>query len=525
MDPRWNLLFGIVTAIIVTSISAQRCSNSPKTADSTGISLDLLKRTLRLPNQTIATELQNVTMKVEMYDILCVDLSSNDVKMEWDAINQQSIFVDFGVYGVDLMCTLNFHYSWSFISGVAKATIEAAGNNIETTLLLSSPNIQQESIDKACLLDCEADIIISKLEFIGPNNSTGFIINMLNSMKDQFQATISDHLGDALCEALGTIETGLTAMIGSVAGQLNRKVSTNQTDPLMLEHNMVVPENTTLVNFLESSGSGVDWLVDVALVAAREYLVMKNNYGSLNAVQIIRKSIGSFDDQGAISLNVSSLNHNFVERPVKELETFGLSPQNFGLLSVNFDQGGKIVGLDRLKDLFPIKKIGQHTLELSFLLDDVTIELHGNMELLDNTDDVLADDLSTYVAENESIPNMDVDSSNTNETDTQILSVDSIHVERNISIEEAEISSFDSETDTNNTPVFRNTTRVRIKPLHFVLRLENVTVSVAIMAALNERTLGDIRMGTFLGANGDNFTCLSSSIHDLQVGVSKYETL
>jgi hypothetical protein len=59
-----------------------------------------------------------------------------------------------------------------------------------------------------------------------------------------------------------------------------------------------------------------------------------------------------------------------------------------------------------------------------------------------------------------------------------------------------------------------------------MLNLTNVNATVSIFVALDEMTLGDVRLGTFLGGStAGNLTCLLSSLYDLQIADVRIHSL
>ena len=424
--------------------------NMQEDIDLSEVDFVFTERLFTLPNYTLEQERGGLPLSLTLYNIRCENVTVDDVDLRHTVEKPQDIFVNLEVIDLNTSCSLEFGYNWGGLVSGGRAEIESTGSSIVADLLLRSKDLAKEAPSEVEVLGCDSTIKVDSVEFYG-NSGGDLIVGFLNNMEDELKEAMAPEIGAAVCQLFDDLKNGLGDFFISIEERLEPYISQEGSDPLSAEQNMTVPENIQLVNFLRSESS-IEILMGILFDIAAGYLGTENGKGGLVINTVVSELL--LRNRDSVVFDTSDIAFDFIENPLEDLAVYNVAPIDFGVTGIRFDRGGIARGLDNFGSVMPIRQIGKHTVELSFMLNEVLLDLFGT---LDSRPD---DGNLTYVEQDE---------------------------------------------------------------FEVLLNLTNVNASIALLLALDEKSLGDVHLGNFL--NGGSLECLLYSLHDLQITQVKIHEL
>lgn len=340
-------------------------------------------------------------------DIICFDISFEDMQVDHEILNSQEILVKISVTALRLECD----FDWSFdygISGNGDGQMYAndGDSNIVSEIIFTSPNFNEHPPNDSYVKECEANIDVNDMDFQG-----GLSGAILNTFEGAFRSYVEDEIKKTVCEELdGLGMEFIRETLLNTEELLDQWIDHELGDPLAAENDLSVPDEVQLLDFLDSNstmgtifgdfldmanenlgGSTVtdDGTSDLGInIAMREYLLDENGIYSLNISDL------GFSDDGLIFDGEDMLSETKVW--VKDVRIYGLDS------FTEFD-GLVAIGSQTLRTTFKMENIkfeADMTLEIkaSQNSDSVIVAPGGPTVTEDITVDIVAENLSSEIA-------------------------------------------------------------------------------------------------------------------------------
>lgn len=360
--------------------------------DFSDVDFVFFERSLTLPNYTLSRVFGGQTIDLFLYNIICANITVGEVNIDWRVEQPQDIYVNLLVDDFDTTCTLDFTYSLETFQSGGWAEIFTSNSSIAADLLMQSSDLSKEPPSDVIVRDCDTNIKIDSVEFVGDLEGD-FIVDTLNGLEGTLRGIMANEIGSAVCSSFGNVEDGLSAVFLIIADLLNPYVSKEETNPLYVEKNLTVPNHIQLVNFLQTESS-IELLMDLVFGVASEYLATPAAGDQLVVDGIVRDLL--LPDDKTLKINVSSIEYDFLKNPLEDLAEYGVAPADFGIMAVRFDRGGMVRGLDNFYSFDAIQQIGKHTVEVSFTLEEVLLDLLGTIDIRPNDGDMTEVDQTPF---------------------------------------------------------------------------------------------------------------------------------
>lgn len=357
-------------------------------------------------------------LDMNIRDIKCYDMSVGDISIDHDQMSDTAFFVTVGVTKLDLTCEMNYDYSYGILSGDGWVQIQTENNEAFSTISFTSLDFNQNYPPTDVAVDnCFSDVEIKRLDF-----EEDFASEVLEVFQILIRNTIEIAIGDVACEELSVIGTTVVGdMIEKVADQLEPylgHLGETVTDPLYLEHNLILPDCLEALNLQDTEG-------DVGKTFNQILLFFDTNLGapvsesfeeyadssSTETGLVINSILRSFflNDDGSLRLDPSST--SMMMNPVLFEGHDRLTEFTVTLNEV------RLYGLDSITRFNSFRSIGKYTLQNELTWDLLKFEFDVILDIRPSKldDAILIDPTSPGISERFSIDftvkNIDVEAS------------------------------------------------------------------------------------------------------------------
>lgn len=192
-------------------------------------------------------------LDMNIWNIKCYDMSVGDISVDHEQKSDTEFFATVGVKDLDLTCEMNYDYSYGILSGDGWVQIQTENSEALSSISFISPDFDQNPPTNSAVENCFSDVEIKHLDF-----EEDFASEVLEVFQGLIRNTVEQAIGDVACEELSVIGTGVVGnMVNMAADQLEPylgHLGEAATDPLYLEHNLVLPDSLEALNLQDAEG-------------------------------------------------------------------------------------------------------------------------------------------------------------------------------------------------------------------------------------------------------------------------------
>ena len=163
------------------------------------------KATIFLPDFETSQTILFADLVVKARNIKCFNIVLGDIQIEYGLVSPQQLDFRVDINDLDLLCTLDYDWAYSFFNGAGVATITLDNNYASTTVVFESPDFATQPPVSSRVETCSAIITITDMDFSG--SVTDQVLNVFESLlrgyvEEAVQGTVCDEL-DSLGTTLG----------------------------------------------------------------------------------------------------------------------------------------------------------------------------------------------------------------------------------------------------------------------------------------------------------------------------------
>lgn len=338
--------------------------------------------TITIPNDFVITErvvIADLTLNIS--NIMCYNIAVGDISLSHSRISTTDIDVNVNITELDMLCDIDYQYTYGFLSGGGIARVTTDNNSASTTLKFQSENFDTFPPNSASVTECTANIEITNIEFFEDLAS-----NIVELFERLIRDLIEEQVEGIACEELGSLggtfvndllKLAETTLLGTEEDQ---ELIEQAKNPLFIEQTTVLPDGVVPLNFLDKNSSIV-MMFDRALAELNNYLGV-----------MVDDPEGPKEDKRDLGINVlmrsSLLNENRVL--VVDIEQLGISSVLYeghdALTQTTISLNEvKVTGLDTLTRFNPLIPIGNRTLESELTWESLTLEVDVTLDIKPST--------------------------------------------------------------------------------------------------------------------------------------------
>jgi hypothetical protein len=306
---------------------------------------------------------------------------------------------------------MNYDYSYGILSGDGWMQIQTEDSEALSTIMFTSLDFDQKPPSNSVVENCFSDVEIKWMDF-----EEDFASEVLEVFQGLIRNTVETAIGGVVCEELSVLGTTVVGnFVEMAAYQLEPylgHLDEAATDPLYLEHNLILPNSLDPLNLQDTEGEmGKSFneflkLFDTHLGTT----VAGSSEGSGNEL-IINSLLQSFflNDDGSLSLNpfsISTMINPILFEGHDRLTEFSLTLNEV-----------RLYGLDSITRFNSFRNIGKHTLQNELTWEQLRFEFDIILDIKPSKldDAILIDPTSPGISEHFSLDftvnNIDVEAS------------------------------------------------------------------------------------------------------------------
>jgi len=334
------------------------------------------RATILLPDFESSEPILFADLVVKAKNVKCMDIVIGELALSYVLASKQQLLFKVDMNDIDLMCTLDYEWVYSFFNGSGVAKITLNDNNINTMLSFTSVDFDLYPPTSSQTESCNTDITISDMEFSG--SVTDQVLNVFESLMRTY---IEEEVQTTACEELGTLgSTFVQDMIDMVGDYLNpylEPLPAEETNATVAESLMEVPPEVRLMDF-QAEGEEQSWFwgalkqVDGALgVWLIDPNTPREGGKDLGINIALRENI--LNEKREFVIEMADLPFNF--DPVIYEGQDQLTDTSIRLDTV------RILGLDTFNAFSPFEPVGHHTLQNTFGWDFLSFEVDVTMDI------------------------------------------------------------------------------------------------------------------------------------------------
>eukprot|EP00536_Pseudo-nitzschia_multiseries_P000119 jgi/Psemu1/233300/estExt_Genewise1.C_20293 len=357
-------------------------------------------------------------MKIQ--NIECYDMTVGNIIVDHEQPSSTNVFVTVGIANLDVTCEMDYTYSYGVLSGDGWVQIQTENSDITSTISFTSPDFdQQYPPTDSAVAGCFADVGIERMDF-----EEDFASEVLEVFQSLVRNTVERAIGDVACMELSVVGTNVVGNMVAMAAEKLEPYLGNlgeaATDPLHLEHKLILPEGLKPLNLQDTEGS-VGKTFDEILQYFDTYLGVSvsdspsGGTGTMSAGDdlVINSLLRSFflDEDGSRSLPINPTSIPSLTDLVLFEGHDRVTEFTIALNEV------RLYGLDTMTRFNSFRKIGKHTIQNELTWDSFTFEFDITIAIKPSTldDAILIDPTSPGISEDFTIDfkvdNIDVEAS------------------------------------------------------------------------------------------------------------------
>jgi hypothetical protein len=343
---------------------------------------------MSLPDASSSQRVVFADLDVNLQDMRCQNVRLDEFNVTVSHQDAMSVTFDAFVQA-DLTCFASYHYHYGIFRGSGQVDVSTTNSQLHVSVQLSSEStLDQAPPSLATIPNCWASIDVTHLDFHG---------GMVAGIADLFQGVISRAVEGAVngqaCQKIVNMAPSLfTAGMGRVQAQLDtvlQPVPSDRSDPLFLEHQLVMAANETsplLVNF-QQQGSMGGWfssgLREVDRFLAKQ--VNDDNTTNASSHQDVAANVWLrhrvLDPDRCWRGSLASLGGG--DGAAANASTFHFSDSVTDTV-VTLDSV-RLCGLDTLQNILVARPVGQHTFRNEFSWQYLTLQLDMTVDMKPST--------------------------------------------------------------------------------------------------------------------------------------------
>ena len=342
-------------------------------------------------------------------NIKCYEVSVGDISVDHQKQSDTAFAVTVGVANLDLTCEMNYDYDYGILSGDGWVQIETENSDVVSTIGFTSLDFDLYPPTSSTIDNCFSNVQIKNLDF-----EEDFASEVLEVFQSLIRNTVELAIGEVACEELSVLGTAVVGNMVDMAGdQLEPylgNLGESATDPLYLEHNLVLPDSLEALNLQDTEGH-IGKTVNEILRFLDTHLGTTMSDSSGKDDLVINSLLRSFglDDDGSLRLDPSSV--STMTNP-----TLFEGHDRLTKFTVTLDEV-RLYGLDSITRFNSFRNIGKYTLQNELTWDFLKFEFDLILEMKPSTleDTILVDPTSPGISEHFTIDfalnNIDVEAS------------------------------------------------------------------------------------------------------------------
>ncbi len=332
-------------------------------------------------------------LEMTIRNIKCYDMSVGDISVDHEQQSDFAYSITVGVISLDLTCEMDYDYSYGILSGDGWVQIETENSDVLSTIGFTSLDFDQFPPTTSTIDNCVSNVQIKNLDF-----EEDFASEVLEIFQSLIRNTVETAIGDVACEELSVLGTAVVGNMVDMAGdQLEPYLGTlgeAATDPLYLEHNLVLPDGLEALNLQDTEGH-IGKTVNEILRFLDTHLGTSTSASSGEDELVINSVLRSFflNDDGSLRLDSSSVS-KVVDPTLFE------GHDRLTEFTVNLDEV-RLYGLDSITRFNSFRNIGKYTLENELTWDMLKFEFDIILDMKPSTldDAILVDPTSPGISE------------------------------------------------------------------------------------------------------------------------------
>jgi hypothetical protein len=365
----------------------------------------------------VSEEVAFVDLDMNIRNIKCYDMSVGDISVDHEQKSDTAFFVTVGVAQLDLTCEMDYDYSYGILSGDGWVQIQTENSEAVSTMSFTSLDFDQNPPTNSAVDNCFSDVEIKRMDF-----EEDFASEVLEVFQSLIRNTVEIAIGNIACEELSVIGTTVVGnMVDMVGDQLEPylgHLGEADTDPLYLEHNLILPDSSEALNLQDTEGHVGNTFKEILQLLDTHLgtIVSDSSEGYADSSStgndlVINSLLRSFflNDDGSLRLDPSSI--STMMNPILFEGHDRLTEFTITLNEV------RLYGLDSITRFNSFRTIGKYTLQNELTWHSLKFEFDIILDIKPSKldDAILIDSTSTGISELFSIDftvnNIDVEAS------------------------------------------------------------------------------------------------------------------
>ena len=325
-------------------------------------------------------------------NIVCSDISVEDMTITSDRLSNQQIKVIIEVKGLKLECDFDWSYSYGVSgSGDGQIYIRNGDSEIVSEIIFVSSNFAEHPPNDSYVSDCNPTIEISDMDFQG--GVSGAIANTFEGLLRGF---VEDEIEDVVCSELNGLGTDfIKETLDGLYLSIEPWIEHELDDPLSAENSIDDETSNQLINFTSDEDSSIEGIINLLLNQTNAYL------------GVYQQDIGGPNGDEDLGINIALRSYLLDENRMYTVDVADLGFGDEGLIFDSSDMltdtkiwitAVRIYGVDTFTEFDPLVTIGRHTLQSEFVIDSLRFEMDLKLEMKASSSSsavIIAPDAST----------------------------------------------------------------------------------------------------------------------------------
>jgi hypothetical protein len=331
--------------------------------------------TISIPDVSFSPTVAGFTLKLDLTDGECKDVTIGDVAIEWSVRNNREIVATVDLLDLDIICSFDYEYDYILgVNGRGVVDIFTRNNAATAVLVFGSQDFDSLPPNQFSVEQCTPDVNVFDLDFDGEGRlSLGS--RLLNAIEKPLRDTVSNRIKDFLCEFFREADDEIAESLTRVSDLLDPYLTPlGEVDPLALEQALEVPSNITLLDFQEPNGT-VASVIDIFIEEFGPFIrreVSDGNGGrDLNINVLLRQF--ALESDGRLNVDLSSvggLGDGYLFEGSNLLGDISIR-----IVSV------EVIGLDSFTSFEDLSDLGRQTLQTTFTIDSLSVIIGAEVEV------------------------------------------------------------------------------------------------------------------------------------------------
>jgi hypothetical protein len=332
--------------------------------------------TIAIPNVSFSPTVAGFTLKLDLTDGECKDVTIGDVVIEWSVRNNREIVATVDLLDLDIICSLDYEYDYILgVNGRGVVDVYTRNNKASAVLVFGSQDFSKLPPDEFTVEKCTPEINVFDLDFDGEGRlSLGS--RLLNAIEKPLRESVSNQIKDFLCKFFEEADDEIAESLTRVSDLLDPYLTLilEEVDPLALEQALEVPSNITLLDFQEPNGtiaSVIDIFIEEFGPFIRREVSDGNGGRDLNINVLLRQF--ALDSGGGLNVDLTSI-EGLGDGYLFEGSNL-LGDISIRIVSV------EVIGLDSFTRFEDLADLGRQTLQTTFTIDSLSVVIGAEVEV------------------------------------------------------------------------------------------------------------------------------------------------